>query len=133
MRRAVGLATVVAVSGSAPRGPGASSGVDAAGTACGFLFGGCAESAVHELCLDAIASGTGGGHRFGHSAGDAFAVGLTCGGGLDVLITPDRRQDLVRCDLPCTRCSTPTPAGRGPRPARVGELAGRPAGRVGRQ
>ncbi|MCX5197928.1 XdhC family protein [Streptomyces sp. NBC_00249] len=95
-RRAFALATVVAVSGSAPRGPGASLAVDAGGTALGSLSGGCVESAVHELCLEAIASGEGGVHRFGYSADDAFAVGLTCGGVLDVLVTPVRGQDPVR-------------------------------------
>ncbi|MEW2417364.1 XdhC family protein [Streptomyces sp. NPDC046866] len=90
------LATVVAVTGSAPRGPGASLAVDADGTALGSLSGGCVESAVHELCLDAIASGRGGLHRFGYSDDDAFAVGLTCGGILDVLVTPVRGQDPVR-------------------------------------
>ncbi|MER5811716.1 XdhC family protein, partial [Streptomyces sp. NPDC002033] len=95
-RREFALATVVAVSGSAPRGPGASLAVDAGGTALGSLSGGCVESAVHELCLEAIASGQGGVHRFGYSDDDAFAVGLTCGGILDVLVTPVRGQDPVR-------------------------------------
>ncbi|MEV7730100.1 XdhC family protein [Streptomyces sp. NPDC087917] len=95
-RREFALATVYAVSGSAPRGPGASLAVDAAGTALGSLSGGCVESAVHELCLEAIASGQGGVHRFGYSDDDAFAVGLTCGGILDVLVTPVRGHDPVR-------------------------------------
>ncbi|MCX4524777.1 MULTISPECIES: XdhC family protein [unclassified Streptomyces] len=95
-QREFALATVVAVSGSAPRGPGASLAVDAGGTALGSLSGGCVESAVHEICLDAIASGESGVHRFGYSDDDAFAVGLTCGGVLDVLVTPVRGQDQVR-------------------------------------
>ncbi|MFB7174294.1 XdhC family protein [Streptomyces sp. NPDC056254] len=94
--REFALATVVAVSGSAPRGPGASLAVDDRGTALGSLSGGCVESAVHELCLDAITSGRGGLHRFGYSDDDAFAVGLTCGGVLDVLVTPVRGHDPVR-------------------------------------
>ncbi|MGW2993193.1 XdhC family protein [Streptomyces sp. NPDC001193] len=77
--REFALATVVAVTGSAPRGPGASLAVDAGGTALGSVSGGCVESAVHELCLDAITSGEGGVHRFGYSDDDAFAIGLTCG------------------------------------------------------
>ncbi|MCX5270193.1 XdhC family protein [Streptomyces virginiae] len=95
-QREFALATVVAVSGSAPRGPGASLAVDDKGTALGSISGGCVESAVHELCLDAIASGEGGLHRFGYSDDDAFAVGLTCGGVLDVLVTPVRGLDPVR-------------------------------------
>ncbi|WP_327412838.1 XdhC/CoxI family protein [Streptomyces sp. NBC_01233] len=95
-QREFALATVVAVSGSAPRGPGASLAVDARGAALGSISGGCVESAVHELCLDALASGQGGLHRFGYSDDDAFAVGLTCGGVLDVLVTPVRGLDPVR-------------------------------------
>ncbi|MFG2982329.1 XdhC family protein [Streptomyces sp. NPDC048258] len=95
-RREFALATVVSVSGSAPRGPGASLAVDDWGTALGSVSGGCVESAVHELCLDAIESGRGGLHRFGYSDDDAFAVGLTCGGVLDVLVTPVRGRDPVR-------------------------------------
>ncbi|WP_327386447.1 XdhC family protein [Streptomyces sp. NBC_01207] len=95
-QREFALATVVAVSGSAPRGPGASLAVDDKGTALGSISGGCVESAVHELCLDALASGEGGLHRFGYSDDDAFAVGLTCGGVLDVLVTPVRGLDPVR-------------------------------------
>ncbi|MFE2479023.1 XdhC family protein [Streptomyces sp. NPDC059389] len=94
--REFALATVVAVTGSAPRGPGASLAVDAGGTALGSVSGGCVESAVHELCLDAITSGEGGVHRFGYSDDDAFAIGLTCGGVLDVLVTPVRGHDPVR-------------------------------------
>ncbi|MEU9303686.1 XdhC family protein [Streptomyces sp. NPDC048269] len=95
-RREFALATVVSVSGSAPRGPGASLAVDDRGAALGSVSGGCVESAVHELCLDAIESGKGGLHRFGYSDDDAFAVGLTCGGVLDVLVTPVRGRDPVR-------------------------------------
>ncbi|MEV7615937.1 XdhC family protein [Streptomyces sp. NPDC089799] len=94
--RQFALATVVSVSGSAPRGPGATLAVDDRGTALGSISGGCVESAVHELCLEAIASGEGGVHRFGYSDDDAFAVGLTCGGVLDVLVTPVRAGDPVR-------------------------------------
>ncbi|MCB5180049.1 XdhC family protein [Streptomyces antimicrobicus] len=94
--RAFALATVAAVSGSAPRRPGASLAVDEHGTAVGSVSGGCVESAVHALCLEALACGEGGLHRFGHSDDDAFAIGLTCGGVVDVLVTPVRPHDPVR-------------------------------------
>jgi xanthine dehydrogenase accessory factor len=44
--RAFAVATVVAVSRSAPRGPGAALAVDADGTAIGSVSGGCVEGAV---------------------------------------------------------------------------------------
>ncbi|MFM9596506.1 XdhC family protein [Streptomyces scabiei] len=82
------VATVVAVSGSAPRGPGAALAVDADGTAIGSVSGGCVEGAVYDLCTQALADGETVRERFGYSDEDAFAVGLTCGGVLDILVTP---------------------------------------------
>ncbi|MFJ8000833.1 XdhC family protein [Streptomyces sp. NPDC096310] len=82
------VATVVAVSGSAPRGPGAALAVDADGTAIGSVSGGCVEGAVYDLCAQALKDGRAVRERFGYSDEDAFAVGLTCGGVLDILITP---------------------------------------------
>ncbi|MFC9427591.1 XdhC family protein [Streptomyces sp. NPDC056987] len=86
--RDVAVATVVAVGGSAPRGPGAALAVDSAGTVIGSVSGGCVEGAVYELCEQALRDGGSVLERFAHSDEDAFAVGLTCGGVLDVLITP---------------------------------------------
>ncbi|MDX3452856.1 XdhC family protein [Streptomyces sp. ME02-8801-2C] len=82
------VATVVGVSGSAPRGPGAALAVDADGTAIGSVSGGCVEGAVYDLCTQALADGETVRERFGYSDEDAFAVGLTCGGVLDILVTP---------------------------------------------
>jgi xanthine dehydrogenase accessory factor len=87
------VATVVAVSGSAPRQPGAALAVDAEGTAVGSVSGGCVEGAVYELCQEALDSGRSVVQRFGYSDEDAFAVGLTCGGVIDILTTPVRRDD----------------------------------------
>ncbi|GAA4895223.1 XdhC/CoxI family protein [Streptomyces coeruleoprunus] len=84
------VATVVAVSGSAPRQPGAALAVDGDGTAIGSVSGGCVEGAVYELCRQAIEDGETVLERFGYSDEDAFAVGLTCGGVIDVLVTPVR-------------------------------------------
>ncbi|MGK5731044.1 XdhC family protein [Streptomyces sp. URMC 124] len=109
--RAFAVATVVAVEGSAPRRPGAALAVDAGGTAVGSVSGGCVEAAVYELCRAALESGESVRERFGpageHVGGpageyeeyeeyeedgeageDAFAVGLTCGGVMDVLVVP---------------------------------------------
>ncbi|MFI5688068.1 XdhC family protein [Streptomyces sp. NPDC051636] len=86
--RSFAVATVVAVTGSAPRGPGAALAVDSAGTVVGSVSGGCVEGAVYDLCLQALRTGESVTERFGYSDEDAFAVGLTCGGVIDVLITP---------------------------------------------
>ncbi|MFF6906889.1 XdhC family protein [Streptomyces sp. NPDC012389] len=92
--REFAVATVVSVDGSAPRGPGAALAVDSEGTAIGSVSGGCVEGAVYELCAQALQDGRTVRERFGYSDEDAFAVGLTCGGVLDILITP------VRTDTP---------------------------------
>ncbi|MEU1194410.1 XdhC/CoxI family protein, partial [Streptomyces sp. NPDC005859] len=70
------------------RGPGAALAVDADGTAIGSVSGGCVEGAVYDLCTQALADGQAVRERFGYSDQDAFAVGLTCGGVLDILVTP---------------------------------------------
>ncbi|MCX5600621.1 XdhC family protein [Streptomyces phaeochromogenes] len=90
------VATVVAVGGSAPRQPGAALAVDADGTAIGSVSGGCVEGAVYELCQQALADGKPVLERFGYSDDDAFAVGLTCGGIIDILVTPVRAGDSTR-------------------------------------
>ncbi|MEU4466894.1 XdhC/CoxI family protein [Streptomyces sp. NPDC024017] len=82
------VATVVAVGGSAPRPPGAALAVAADGTAIGSVSGGCVEGAVYDLCLQSLQDGETLVERFGYSDEDAFAVGLTCGGTIDVMITP---------------------------------------------
>ncbi|AVZ76050.1 XshC-Cox1-family protein [Streptomyces lunaelactis] len=88
--REFAVATVVAVGGSAPRQPGAALAVDSEGTAIGSVSGGCVEGAVYELCRQSLEDGHTVLERFGYSDEDAFAVGLTCGGIIDILVTPVR-------------------------------------------
>lgn len=84
------VATVVAVTGSAPRPVGAALAVDSDGVVIGSVSGGCVEGAVYELCRQVLQHGVPVLERFGYSDSDAFAVGLTCGGIIDILITPVR-------------------------------------------
>ncbi|MCC3774230.1 XdhC/CoxI family protein [Streptomyces sp. UNOB3_S3] len=93
--REFAVATVVAVRGSAPRPPGAALAVDAGGTAVGSVSGGCVEGAVYELCREALETGETLRERFGYSDEDAFAVGLMCGGEIDVLVTPVQRNPVL--------------------------------------
>ena len=80
------LATVVATWRSAPRPAGASMLVSAAGEAVGSVSGGCVEGAVYELAQEVMSGGEPALQRYGVSDDDAFAVGLTCGGILDVFV-----------------------------------------------
>lgn len=82
------IATVVDVQGSAPRGPGSSVAVAADGSVVGSLSGGCVEGAVYELAREVLETGAPRSETYGYSDDDAFAVGLTCGGVLDVFVRP---------------------------------------------
>ncbi len=82
----VGVGTVVATFRSAPRPAGASMLVGPGGEAVGSVSGGCVEGAVYELGQEVVADGTPVLQRYGVSDDDAFAVGLTCGGILDVYV-----------------------------------------------
>ncbi len=82
----VGVGTVVGTWRSAPRQPGASMLVGPDGEAVGSVSGGCVEGAVYELGQEVVESGTPVLQRYGISDDDAFAVGLTCGGILDVYV-----------------------------------------------
>ncbi|MGZ8743422.1 MAG: XdhC family protein [Nocardioides sp.] len=82
----IGVGTVVATFRSAPRPPGASMLVGPAGEAVGSVSGGCVEGAVYELGQAVVGAGVPELHRYGVSDDDAFAVGLTCGGILDVYV-----------------------------------------------
>jgi xanthine dehydrogenase accessory factor len=83
-----GLATVVRTFHSAPRPPGASMVVAPDGSVSGSVSGGCVEGAVYELATEVAQTGTPRLERYGVSDGDAFAVGLTCGGIIDIFVEP---------------------------------------------
>ncbi|HUB43107.1 MAG TPA: XdhC family protein [Streptosporangiaceae bacterium] len=87
-----GLATVVRTFSSAPREPGAAMAVSAAGEVVGSVSGGCVEGAVYELATEVTASGEPVLRRYGISDDDAFAVGLTCGGIIDIFVEPASRE-----------------------------------------
>ncbi|MEK6442973.1 XdhC/CoxI family protein [Pseudonocardia sp. T1-2H] len=80
------LATVVATFRSAPRQPGASMLVGPGGEAVGSVSGGCVEGAVYELGQEVLTDERPVLQRYGVSDDDAFSVGLTCGGILDVFV-----------------------------------------------
>jgi xanthine dehydrogenase accessory factor len=82
----IGVGTVVATFQSAPRPPGASMLVGPDETAVGSVSGGCVEGAVYELAQSVVESGKPVLQRYGVTDDDAFAVGLTCGGILDVYV-----------------------------------------------
>ncbi|MCV7430443.1 XdhC family protein [Mycolicibacterium bacteremicum] len=87
-----GLATVVRTIRSAPRPAGAALAVAPDGSVAGSVSGGCVEGAVYELATEVVAGGVPELQRYGITDDDAFAVGLTCGGILDVFVEPVSQQ-----------------------------------------
>jgi xanthine/CO dehydrogenase XdhC/CoxF family maturation factor len=82
----VALATVVSVWGSAPRQPGSKMAISSEGEFAGSVSGGCVESAVIERALEVIETGRPGLVRFGVSDEQAWEVGLTCGGAIEIFV-----------------------------------------------
>jgi xanthine dehydrogenase accessory factor len=81
-----GLATVVRTFRSAPRPAGASMLVAPDGSVSGSVSGGCVEGAVFDIATTVAANGIPVLEQFGVSDESAFAVGLTCGGTLEVFV-----------------------------------------------
>ena len=62
--------------------------VDVGGEAVGSVSGGCVEGALYDLAGQVLADQAAVLETYGISDDEAFAVGLTCGGVLDVLVQP---------------------------------------------
>ncbi len=121
----IGVGTVVATFQSAPRPPGASMLVGPDGEAVGSVSGGCVEGAVYELGQNVVESGAPVLERYGVSDDDAFAVGLTCGGILDVFVEKVNREtfpDLgeIAADIEAGRPVALATVIEHPDPARLG-------------
>ena len=86
------MGTVVDTFRSAPRPAGASMLVLPDGRAVGSVSGGCVEGAVYELSQEVVEKAEPVLQRYGVSDDDAFEVGLTCGGILDVFVEPVSQQ-----------------------------------------
>ncbi|HEY0950100.1 XdhC/CoxI family protein [Nocardioides sp.] len=121
----VGVGTVVATFQSAPRPPGASMLVGPDGTAVGSVSGGCVEGAVYDLAESVVGSGVPVLQRYGVSDDDAFAVGLTCGGILDVWVEKVSRETFpeleeIAADIEAGRPVALATVIEHPDPARLG-------------
>jgi xanthine/CO dehydrogenase XdhC/CoxF family maturation factor len=86
--KAVALATVIEVWGSAPRPVASKMAVSATGEVAGSVSGGCVEGAVIEEARKAIESGTPRLVRYGVTHETAWSVGLSCGGEIEIFVEP---------------------------------------------
>jgi xanthine/CO dehydrogenase XdhC/CoxF family maturation factor len=84
--KAVAVATVVKVYGSAPRPLGSKMAVSDRGEMAGSVSGGCVEGAVVQEALEVIQSGQPKLVPFGISDETAWEVGLACGGTIEVYV-----------------------------------------------
>ncbi|MCH7567620.1 MAG: XdhC family protein [Nitrospirae bacterium] len=82
----IALATVVQTWGSSPRQEGAKMAITERGEIAGSVSGGCVESAVAEVGLQVLKSGSPQLLHFGVADETAWSVGLACGGSLDVFV-----------------------------------------------
>lgn len=84
--KAVALATVVKVWGSAPRPVGSKMIVSDRGDMEGSVSGGCVEGSVFEEAQRVLQSGEPKLVRFGVTNDEAWAVGLSCGGEIEIFV-----------------------------------------------
>ena len=82
----VALATLIKVKGSAPRPLGSKLAISSEGSMAGSVSGGCVEGAVFEEAQQVLADGQPKRLRYGITDEEAWAVGLTCGGEIEVLL-----------------------------------------------
>ncbi|WP_069164284.1 XdhC family protein [Nocardia altamirensis] len=94
-RGPVAMARVVDTTGPGPREAGAAMIVTGSGAVFGSLSGGCVEAAVVESARQVLATGNAVTDRFGYSDGDGLAVGLTCGGEIEVFVEPVSKERLA--------------------------------------
>ena len=84
----VALATVMTTWGSAPRPVGAQMLICEDGSFHGSVSGGCVEGAVILEATEALETGQCRRLRYGVADADAFAVGLACGGEIELVVEP---------------------------------------------
>ncbi|UNB53534.1 XdhC family protein [Mycolicibacterium sp. YH-1] len=120
-----GVATVVRTIKSAPRTAGAAMVVAPDGTVAGSVSGGCVEAAVYELAGEVARNGYPQFQRYGITDDDAFAVGLTCGGIIDIFAEPVSRStfpqlEAIADDIAAHRPTAVATVITHPDPQRVG-------------
>ncbi len=113
----VAVATVVRISGSAPRPLGATLVARAGEKIAGSVSNGCVESAVYEEAMAVLKDGRPRVVNYGISDEFAFTVGLSCGGSIDVLVEPvgalhRAALEAVRSERPALLVRVVAPADR---------------------
>ncbi len=84
----IALATVVKVYGSSPRSLGSKLAISSEGDMAGSVSGGCVEGAVIEEAQEVIKKGRPKLITFNITDEQAWSVGLSCGGEIEVFVEP---------------------------------------------
>ncbi len=82
----VALATLIRARGSSPRPLGSKLAVSSEGAMSGSVSGGCVEGAVVEEAAQVLEDGVAKRLVYGISDEQAWSVGLTCGGEIEVFL-----------------------------------------------
>ena len=123
------LVTIVGIQGGAPRALGTQMAVLEDGRYCGYISGGCIESAVAAEAIRVIRQGVDEVIRFG--AGSRFIdVQLPCGGGLDLRFTQGLDRALVDQALNSFQQRTPFTLTVGDKPSQVAIGPGQTSGDI---
>jgi xanthine dehydrogenase accessory factor len=94
--KAVALATVVEIYGSAPRGLGAKMAVNQDSLMTGSVSGGCVEGDVVAEALKVLKNGMPKLLHYGVTQDQAFSVGLACGGTIEVWVEKLSKENFER-------------------------------------
>jgi xanthine dehydrogenase accessory factor len=92
----VALARVIQTWGSSPRPVGSCMFISGDGEMLGSVSGGCVEGAVVKEVKSVLQSGQAKRLHYGVSDDDAWAVGLSCGGKMQVLLEPWSENEVIR-------------------------------------
>jgi len=92
--RKVALATVIKTWGSSPRPAGAMMAITDQGEISGSVSGGCVESAVIDAAQEVLKQGKARRLHFGVANDEAWEVGLSCGGEIEVFVREFTNQRL---------------------------------------
>jgi xanthine/CO dehydrogenase XdhC/CoxF family maturation factor len=84
----IAVATVVRTVGSSPRPVGAKMAITSTQKMVGSVSGGCVEGAVSEAALEVLQTRVPRLLTFGVADEDAWVVGLSCGGTIEVFVEP---------------------------------------------
>jgi xanthine dehydrogenase accessory factor len=118
------VATVVSTWSSSPRPIGAAMAVAGSGEVIGSVSGGCVEGAVYDVAQQVLETGQPQMVTYGVSDDDAFRVGLTCGGTIQLFVQTVNAASFEHLELLADAVASHQPVAIATVVAGDGDLAG---------